>query len=187
MVIVILAGGHSSRFGCDKALARLGNLTFLERVAGAAVESGLRVLVVGRSEPSRWGLDVITFMPDTYPDCGPLGGLLTGLGAANSDVLLCACDMPLLTGDAFRWLASQVVPEDTHGLVVRREGVPEPLFSIYRFSCADLARDRLHRGLLSLRGLISAGHFGSVPAAAWVGPLLLNVNEPGDIPSSPTG
>lgn len=42
---VILAAGASTRFGSPKQLARIGDLTLLEAVAGIALEAGLRPVI----------------------------------------------------------------------------------------------------------------------------------------------
>ena len=46
----VLAGGQSSRFGSDKALAELGGATLLERAVDALSAWCEKVVVVGREE-----------------------------------------------------------------------------------------------------------------------------------------
>lgn len=65
----VLAGGRSSRFGSDKALAMLDGRTLLDRaVTGLHVHCDT-VIVVGRGETPDW----------PRPDMGPLGGIAGAL------------------------------------------------------------------------------------------------------------
>jgi molybdopterin-guanine dinucleotide biosynthesis protein A len=82
----VLAGGQSSRFGSDKALAALGGRTLLERAVAALEAQCDSVIVVGRGD-----------VPDRpRPGMGPLGGINAALHHAAShgysDVLTCGVD-----------------------------------------------------------------------------------------------
>ncbi len=67
---VVLAGGQSSRFGSDKALAEIGGATLLDRAVAALAPQCAKVVVAGRAgglaDRPRTGL-------------GPLGGLCAAL------------------------------------------------------------------------------------------------------------
>ena len=65
----VLAGGRSSRFGSDKALAMLGGRTLLDHAAATLRPHCDAVLVVGRGEVVDW----------PRPDMGPLGGIAGAL------------------------------------------------------------------------------------------------------------
>ncbi len=65
----VLAGGRSSRFGSDKALAMLGGRTLLDHAAAALGPHCDAVVVVGRGEIADW----------PRADMGPLGGIAGGL------------------------------------------------------------------------------------------------------------
>lgn len=71
----VLAGGRSSRFGSDKALAMLDGRTLLDHAAAALGPHCDAVVVVGRGEIADW----------PRPDMGPLGGIAGALiHAANA-------------------------------------------------------------------------------------------------------
>ncbi|MGH6694275.1 molybdenum cofactor guanylyltransferase [Sphingopyxis sp.] len=61
----VLAGGRSSRFGSDKALAMLGGRTLLDHASAALRPHCDAVVVVGRDEIADW----------PRPGMGPLGGI----------------------------------------------------------------------------------------------------------------
>lgn len=177
-IAAILAGGASRRMGTDKAALEVEGVSLLQRTAAAALEAGLPVLVAGRARPDAWPLDGVNFAEDAEPGLGPLGGLVTALTHSGTEVLALACDLPLLTSDALRWLVSQAGYGNEHGLVVVSNGKWEPLFSIYRPACLPLIESRLAAGKRSLHGLIEAGRFAFADAPDWAAAQLVNVNTP---------
>ena len=95
---VVLAGGKSSRFGSDKALAELGGQTLLARAVDALSGWCDFVIVAGRAEAPA------PTVPDApRPGMGPLGGLLAGLHYAQDEnfgsVLTCGVDSVHLPPD----------------------------------------------------------------------------------------
>lgn len=94
----VLAGGQSSRFGSDKALAQLDGRTLLERAVAQLEGWCEAVVVIGRSE------DGVSCVPDwPAPGLGPLGGMAGALRFARDQgfaaVLTCGVDSPGLPGD----------------------------------------------------------------------------------------
>jgi molybdopterin-guanine dinucleotide biosynthesis protein A len=65
----VLAGGRSSRFGSDKALAMFDGRTLLHHALAALRPHCDAVIVVGRGEIADW----------PRPDMGPLGGIAGAL------------------------------------------------------------------------------------------------------------
>ena len=89
----ILAGGRSTRFGSDKALALLDGRPLIEHAIAALAARTEVVIVCGRE----WG----DWVPDRPgPDLGPLGGINAALHAAAARgfdaVLTAPCDVPAL-------------------------------------------------------------------------------------------
>lgn len=94
----VLAGGQSSRFGSDKALAELGGHTLLALAVDALSGMCEKVIVVGRE----------TAPAPTVPDwpragMGPLAGIAAALHAAADEgfdaVLTCGVDSAHLPDD----------------------------------------------------------------------------------------
>lgn len=87
----VLAGGRSTRFGSDKALAELGGRTLLDRAVAALAGLCDAVVVVGREDAP------VPTLPD-WPRAGmgPLGGIAAALhharDAGYAEVLTCAVD-----------------------------------------------------------------------------------------------
>ncbi len=87
----VLAGGQSSRFGSDKALAELHGQTLIARAVDALAPLCDAVVVVGRGEAPA------PTLPDwPRPGMGPLGGIAAALhhaaDAGYETVLTCAVD-----------------------------------------------------------------------------------------------
>ena len=178
LTAAILAGGESRRMGADKAALEVEGVTLLSRTAQTALDADLPVLVAGRVRPAAWSLKAVAFAEDALPGLGPLGGLATALRQSQAGVLALACDLPLLTPDAVRWLWAQAGQGNEHGLVVVNDGKWEPLFSVYCRACLPLIEARLAEGRRSLHGLIEAGQFAFADAPDWVAAQLVNVNTP---------
>jgi molybdopterin-guanine dinucleotide biosynthesis protein A len=105
----VLAGGQSSRFGGDKALAEFGGDTLLARAVDSLSAWCERVVVVGRETAPA------PTLPDwPRPGMGPLGGIAAALHLAVDEgfesVLSCGVD-------------SLGLPEDLPGLLA-----PGPAF-----------------------------------------------------------
>lgn len=102
----MLAGGHATRFGSDKAMAVLNGRPLIDHVIAALAAYTDMVVVCGR--PWAEGLA----LPDRpRADLGPLGGLNAALHyAANQGygwVITAGCDTPMLPAQLFEQLGSQ--------------------------------------------------------------------------------
>jgi molybdopterin-guanine dinucleotide biosynthesis protein A len=172
--IAIFAGGASRRLGQDKVAL------FLDKLLETIAPLDLPVLIVGRAGPDE------RFVPDDLPGEGPLGALATALRhAEGAPVLALACDLPMLTEGAVRWLLDAWVsaPAETDGLIVLHAETNdfEPLFSVYAPSCLHLATARLATGKRSLHGLIESGDFTCIELPEAHASCLFNVNRPEDL------
>lgn len=101
---LVLAGGQSTRFGSDKALAELAGQSLLARAVAALSQSCDAVVIAGRSEGPA------PCIPD-WPRAGmgPLGGIAAGLRHArdhgHTSVLSCGVDSAGLPDDLLSLLS----------------------------------------------------------------------------------
>lgn len=130
----VLAGGASSRFGSDKALAQLDGETVLQRMVRllSEVAESARVVTIADRYPD-FGKKIVA---DRWPGEGALGGILTALhdarerDAAWSAVV--SCDMPFLTREWLGYMLDRAVHGDADVLFPRSHSGDEPLCSCWR-------------------------------------------------------
>ena len=186
----VLAGGASSRFERDKALAELGRKTVLERMLDLLRESGVReAIIVGPK--AKYGRFRARCVKDTWPGEGPLGGIITALQKAGVDKygyrwsLILSCDMPFLTIEWLRFLieralqsgADVVMPESAHGW--------EPLCACWRVSAAAKILPLFKAGTRKVTEALKALDVEVLDETRWkrfdsAGRLFWNMNTPQD-------
>ena len=170
----IIAGGASSRFGSDKALALLDGQPLIAHAAAALGPFVKTIVVCGRD----WnGLQSLADRP--RPGLGPLGGIAAALLHAEATgythVLTIGCDMP------------RVPPALIADVIA---GAPAycgdaPILGCWRADAAEMLAARLDgyvsgtkSAALSIRRWADAVGATAVPAPE----PLFNVNTPADLP-----
>jgi len=146
---IVLVGGKGLRMGGNKASQLLEGKTLLERVVERLALLSGQILVVGSSRKIDCALDAtIQYMDDLYPGRGPLGGIYTGLVAAESPYsLVVACDFPFLEVEFLRHMIDISPGFDA---VVPRMDREQPLQAVYSKSCLGNMKERLERGWLGV-------------------------------------
>ena len=130
---IILAGGKSSRFGRNKALATLGGRTIIEDLALRFRRAFEEVIIVA-SDPSPYENLGVKVARDRVPGKGPLGGIHAGLAAAAYPRSFClACDMPFVSLELAAYMAS-LAPE-ADAVVPRIGDHYEPMHAVYVKTC----------------------------------------------------
>jgi|GEM_PF-126046 len=190
---VVLAGGDSRRFGrSDKALADLGGRPLLAHVVGAvdAATDCPPLLAVATHEDgdrltralSNDG-DRVEVVVDAPSFEGPLAGIV--VAASQTDrpwLLVCGCDMPLVSPATFETLRDDAGP-DVDAVVPVVDGHDQPLHALYR-------REAVVAGVAGLDGrgpralLEGLDSVQRVPATEVDGPLataVTNVNTREDL------
>ncbi len=126
---VILAGGRSSRFGSNKALALYRNRPLIAHTA--SVLAGLfseRLLIT--NTPDEYAFLDWPMTGDLIPGAGPLAGIQAALGRISAPrAFITACDMPRLDPELIRRLCA--CPGDWDVVLPAPEGRREPLHAIY--------------------------------------------------------
>ncbi|MEK9211700.1 molybdenum cofactor guanylyltransferase [Sphingomonas sp. 2378] len=159
----ILAGGRSSRFGSNKAVAMFGDRTLVAHARATIAPYCAQVVQAG-------GDDGVPDMPE--PGLGPLGGIAGALDYAAANgfrcVLTIGCDMPRL-------------PDGLIDAILRREpsycrdapvlGLWPAALGAHLMAHLSLGQDR------SVRGWTRA--IGAIPVAS--PEPIANVNTPADL------
>ncbi|MCA9836054.1 MAG: molybdenum cofactor guanylyltransferase [Trueperaceae bacterium] len=146
----ILAGGHSSRFGRDKALYPYAGKPLLSWVAESLTDAAELFIIANKAYPA---FDFPLYS-DIIPAQGPLSGIHAGLSYSKQDWLaVAACDMPFLTRSYWQLLMT-TISSDKQIVIVEHKGRLEPLAAYYHKSCLALFEANLNQQQLSLQTII---------------------------------
>lgn len=163
----VLAGGRSSRFGSDKAMAPWQGRPLIEHAADALRPHVDALVVCGREHP---GLASVPDRP--APGMGPLGGIAAALhraGVGGFDaVLTIGCDTPLIPSELLTALLAAPGAAYAAGLPVMGRWPTILAAGLDAF----LAQDRKH----SIRSWAA-----SVGAVELDFPDIPNINSPADL------
>lgn len=154
---LIMAGGKSTRLGRDKASEILLGRPLLQHVIDRVSRVVDEIVVVkarGQQLPEISAALPLQAVEDLYPDCGPLGGIYTGLSATHAErCVAVACDMPLLSEPLLRELLRRSVACD---VVMPVLAYPEPLHAVYSRACIDPIRGRLEARQFKITNFLGA-------------------------------
>lgn len=182
---IVLAGGKSTRMGQDKALLPLNGMTLLETVVVTLLLVTDNILVVA-DHADKYSLPCARVIGDTFPECGPVGGIITGLMAmgAGSHIVV-ACDMPALNTNVLQLLQKAATPE-WDAVVPEINGRAEPLHAVYRHNSAPKLLRFLETGGFSVRDALETMKVKRIGEGVLkrIDPYLLsltNVNTPEEV------
>lgn len=138
----LLAGGRGTRMGGDKPLTELAGRPLFLYALDAFQAAGLRTAIVakpsnGLAAYEGTGHPPAELVEEPEEPVHPLLGIVTALESLGAPVVVCACDMPLITPELLDWLGAQSGHE---AVVCRVGGYLQPLLGRYEPSLAgDLA------------------------------------------------
>ena len=151
---IILAGGRSRRLGRDKAVEPFGGQPLIRRVIErvAPLTDEIVVVVADTARGQALPLDAEHRVAvDIYPDGGSLGGIFSGLSAANTDWgLVVACDMPFLNVPLLEYMLGQ--RNGCDAVVPQPGAFPEPTHALYSRACLPHIEARLQANDLKISG-----------------------------------
>lgn len=195
---IVLAGGHSSRMGRDKALIPLQGVPLLRRVCEVAQNCVSEVYVV-TPWPERYqdilpeGCRVLQEVllsaetqnrepPAEQLSHGPLVGFAQGLAQVNTDwVLLLACDLPQLQVKVLQDWAQELEKTEPEviALLPRQPQGWEPLCGFYRRQCLPFLTDFINTGGRSFQRWLAQHRVQELPISDTQ--VFFNCNTPADL------
>jgi molybdopterin-guanine dinucleotide biosynthesis protein A len=154
---VLLAGGQSSRMGCDKALLPLGGEPLWRRQWTLLATAGANDRWLSVRPDQTWVPPDLPVLHDAVTNAGPLAGIAAALERTRgTHLMVLAVDLPQMRAAWFERLRAHCAPGI--GAVGRRDGWFEPLAAIYPRELARPAVAALIRGEYALqRFLVAAG------------------------------
>ena len=144
---IILAGGNSSRMGTDKGVMDLNGEKVIQYVIEALKPNVDNIIIIANnSNYLDFGFPVYR---DEIKDCGPLGGIYSGLLKSTTDKnIVLSCDIPFITSK----LISQIIAESSEYdvTVPVHDGKTEPLCAVYTKNCMPKFKELLENKILKL-------------------------------------
>lgn len=143
----LLTGGKNRRMHGDKKLfLNYEGVSFYEHITAALSDFPEIWLSADKKEPYlTLGHPVVE---DEIPECGPLGGILSGLRLCGEDDALftVACDMPLLKKEHVQKLCRIYAKTPDRIVIAQSGGKLHPLCGIYPHACLAILEEQQRCG-----------------------------------------
>lgn len=151
---IILAGGKSRRMGQDKSFISIGGKSLIEIVMDKMLSVFEEVVIItnnaSKYEKYIAKVDVRT---DVIPECGPLGGIYTGLISTQSSFnFVVACDMPFLNINLLSAMIKKIDSDDA--IVVEYGDRIHPLCALYHRNCSEIIKKQIDKGNFKMRDFL---------------------------------
>jgi molybdopterin-guanine dinucleotide biosynthesis protein A len=132
---LVLAGGRSSRFGSDKAFAKLAGIALVARIAQSLNASIAALAVSGGPQAAACVHARLLADPPGTPQ-GPLAGIVAGLAWAEAEgadwLVTATCDVPLIPADMTARLIAAAESRNARLAIARTSDGPHPLCAVWR-------------------------------------------------------
>jgi molybdopterin-guanine dinucleotide biosynthesis protein A len=169
--------------GRTKALIEIDGVPMAARVAAALRDAGCTRVLASGGDPGELLTLGLPFVADRYPGSGPLGGVLGLLElfaseAAEVEVFVAACDMPLLSGAVLAPMVDAAKTRPDADVVVAHTTRVEPACAIWRVSSVGVLREMYDLGERALHVAIERLDRVLVDVDS---DALLNINTPDEL------
>ncbi|MCF0132305.1 MAG: molybdopterin-guanine dinucleotide biosynthesis protein B, partial [Blautia sp.] len=177
--IGILAGGKSSRMGCNKALLPVYGEPMIQRLLHVFRDYPEVVISASAGQYEDCGRPVVY---DEAQGIGPVEGICRILeNTTRSHVFLCAVDMPFVTAELVSCLMEKV-SEEFDCVCITEDGRIHPLCAVYAKRALGFLKRRKDEGCYRLTQLVKEMRTCFLPLEESGLPLnsAENINDPDD-------
>lgn len=180
---LVLAGGKSTRLGLDKVGLNYSGQVMLSRMVKLARSFCKEVYVSGRN-PAELGVNA-PWMADAVVGIGPMGGILTALKELQRDILVLACDLPLLDKDTIEALlkAHRSCPagKAMTTFLQSETGYIEALVAVYTPAAIPLLEHAVQKNIYKLSRAIPEEMRHHLTYSRDKAGVFFNINFPADL------
>ncbi|MBI5573926.1 MAG: molybdenum cofactor guanylyltransferase [Elusimicrobia bacterium] len=154
---VILAGGKNTRFsGYNKALLKIGKERIIDIMLGVLENIFSEIIIVTNNSRDFSEFNDINIVSDIIKNCGPLGGIYTGLKTINTEyAFFVACDMPYIDKNLIGRIIKRVPKTRADCVVPYTHKGMEPLFAAYSKKIAPYIEESLKKREFSVNKTVS--------------------------------
>ena len=184
MTGIILAGGHSSRLGTDKAFIKIGNKTLIENTYRLVTDCCKEVLISANNHAG-YSFPEQRIIPDCIPGLGPVGGIYSCLkhsGTENN--LVIAVDIPFINKGLVQFLLSNMADAELI-IPISGNGKAEPLCALYKKSVLPHLEKMITKKDLKVQNLMHYCKSKKLPVSHeqdfYHDRLFYNINTPDDL------
>lgn len=160
MKAIILAGGHSKRFGSPKAFACIHGQTFYKRIINTLKKTNLFddiIISTNRQLKNEFEYKHIMIDEEAHADKGPLSGIYTVMKYYNDEELffVVSVDTPMITEEAISQLyqitISQRIEQQADIIAYSENGKAIPTIAFYSRGVISNIEEALNSNDYSLR------------------------------------
>ena len=150
---VILAGGQSSRFGSNKALALWRNKFLIQHVSDV-LATVFNDMLLSANSTGQYEFLRLPVVLDRFQNMGPLAGIHAALRhSRNPWIFAVGCDMPAITPDLITGLCNYAKDEFEAVIPWLKSG-PEPLCGLYHKTALAKIELQLADGIAQIQELL---------------------------------
>ena len=180
---IVLTGGKNSRMGREKGLIPWKGMTLAEHAIKIISPFCTKIIISANN--NNYDSLGYTVLSDQYPDCGPMGGILTCLKQSQTDQnLVIPSDMPFVRPEIYSHLMQQ---EGKYDIIVPidHKSWLQPLCAIFHRSIIPAMEEQVSLGILGFTPLIRKVSSRKVPFQLNKGHynqmIFFNINSAADL------
>lgn len=164
---VILCGGKSSRMGFAKCKIKIGKNHIFEYIA-EKLEKVFDEIILVTSKDSNIPRTKYRVVKDIVEECGPIGGIYTGLLSSTSEyVFFTACDMPFVDIELINHMIKTLDKNGCVGSVAKQGEFIEPLHSFYSKAMSDSMKCAINMGNFQMNKLVKCSNIHYIEESYW--------------------
>jgi molybdopterin-guanine dinucleotide biosynthesis protein A len=153
--------------GFDKCKITIGGKPIYEFIA-EKLEVVFDDIILVTSDLDRISESKYRVVEDIVKECGPMGGIYTGLKYATSDyVFFTACDMPFIDIQLIEKIINILKNSSYNGAVAVNRGYIEPLHSFYSMALEASIKSNIDMGKYQISKLVQSSNIYRIEEDYW--------------------